>query len=261
MRRPERSKKEWAHEELQYLRWSWGQARASTIARRLKRSAAACYHKAAELGLGSEWEGLSLAECAKRSGYDLDTLRKVLAFAGVRPRRSQISRKGRVKHWRWSVDPDGLERAVALWTSTAPVGVHAREYGVSGIALRQWLEDAGHKPPRGSRRRHWRVSSEVVAKVMAAVTARQTAPKLRDHADAFGVSERRLRCALEAAGYRRAGRVWLVSEDDARRALEVWDAGVASRRRTGGGRGRGDGRGAAGGAAQAEDPAGAVQRA
>ena len=211
----------WTHAELQQLRWAWGEQDVGTIAKRVGRTKTACYDKARELGL-TEDGMLSQQEAARRSGFDSRTLLTVFAFAGVKVRKSRVGREegpGR----RWSIELETLERAVAVWNATAPVATHAAEHGVDHKALRRWLVDAGHKPPVSGKGREWRVTEEAVHEALALARLRSAAPKLSVMARAFRVSREKLAYALEAAGHQRSGRVWLVTVEQAREALEVWN--------------------------------------
>lgn len=210
----------WTAEELNQLTWSWAEQDVRTIARRVGRSTNACYDKARELGLG-DCGGLSKQEASERSGLDEHTLLRALEFAGVRPRRSRVSR-GEGLGRRWAIDVEDLDRAVAAWVASAPVATHAAALGMDHKCLRRWLVAAGHQPPTGNRK-EWRVSDAVVAQVVASNRARQVVPKLGALARSLRVSREKLKFALEAAGCRREARVWLVTEKQAREALEAWD--------------------------------------
>lgn len=213
-----RRKRPWSREDVQRLRRLWQEPLSlEVIAQRLGRTAKTTYCKAYEMGLPlgvpEGYEYVSVA--ADRSGYDTSQLWVILSAAGVPtyPVRGRPTSRRRRYHY---VDPFDVDEAVAAWLTLETVQSAARRHGVNGQNLRRWLVDAGHKPPE--RKHPWRLAPSVVD---AVVTHRQCHVSLRTACARLGVNRARLSQALHSAGVTRgAGKLWLVTLDDCRRAME-----------------------------------------
>lgn len=165
-------RKRWTRDEDNSLRdfWSWGMS-LETIARRLERTPSAVYWRGRHLGLiaGAPPDFEHLTAAALRAGYATTQLRKILAWAGVRVRRS-LSRpmKGSRKRRFSIVETVALDEALARWHATEPVECAARRHGVTGAHLRRLLRRAGLIPAPSKTHKHIRVTDDQVRAVLGA---------------------------------------------------------------------------------------------
>lgn len=165
----------WSEREDDFLLSKWGRMPLRSIAKQLGRSVAATHWRAGKLGLGCGCpQGYEcICRSAKRVGYDVSQLRRVLAAAGVMIRRAE-SRPYRGTHYTHHyVDPFAVDAAVALWHKSESVESGARRHGVSAPSLRSWLRAARalglELPPEPTRKsEHWRVLSVVIDDVVMA---------------------------------------------------------------------------------------------
>lgn len=151
--RTRRDMHRWTKAEEDELRWVWGAKTVATIAAQLDRTQRAVVTKARRLGLGigvpNGWEYLTAA--AQRAGYEVVQLRRILAFANVRIRPSaSMAKTGRYS----VVDPDAVDRAVALWLSTETITEAARSRGLSRASLEKVVRARLPSPPKNT---VWRI--------------------------------------------------------------------------------------------------------
>lgn len=167
-----RSNKLWTPREDARLRLLWGSESVEGIADRLGRTTVAVYLRASSLGVASACpQGFeSLKRAAKRTGFaNVKQIRAILAFAGytaaIRDSFS-VTRSSKYRHQ--IVETDIVDAAIAKWMATEPVESAARRLNVKPQTLRRWLSRRlGPKPTRA--KRHWRVESEVIERVVAEV--------------------------------------------------------------------------------------------
>jgi hypothetical protein len=130
------------------------------MSRELGRTVRTIYWRAQKIGLvlgcPPGWEYLS--EAARRTGFATQTMRLVLAFAGVPLRRAVTKGTGgqRPPH---IVEPEAVDDAVAAWMDSEPLHAAARRLGLTDGALQWRLEALGIERPEGLGRAHWRVRS------------------------------------------------------------------------------------------------------
>lgn len=163
----------WTPADDAALRYAWGEGTLRQIATKLGHTPLSTYWRAQKLGLGlgcpDGYEYLSHA--AERAGYTATQLRRILAWAGVKVRRSMSRnvRGGRVPH---IVVPFDVDDAVSRWHATETVEHAARRYGAHGDLVRRWLARAiaagVRVPPKPRSKAHWRVPSETIDAVVAA---------------------------------------------------------------------------------------------
>lgn len=198
----------WSAAEDYRLRSIWGAGTIHETAKAMNRTPLSVYLRAIKLRLktgipdGHEY----IAHAASRLGYAEMTLAKILRYAGVKlvPYLSPSSKKLRC------VDSFDADEAVALWMSTEVLEVAARGRHMSSEALRQWLIDAGHEPPRRKTRGcyQWRIPTKVIDQV---VSERRSKEGICAAADRVGVCEDTLRKWLIDTGVPRGSkRVWLL---------------------------------------------------
>ena len=170
----------WTPEADARLRFFWDTpASTRALCARFGRSAQAIGVRARSLGLparvppGYEF----VTHAALRTNFDLKTLRRILAWAGVEARRvrSSATRRRPIEHRRRAryhqsfVDPFDVDEAVARWLAAETPAQAALRVGVDATTLRRWLRAAG--VPRPPRRHPWRLD----VAVLDAVVARQRA--------------------------------------------------------------------------------------
>lgn len=148
--------------------WS-GRGLVENIAAQLGRTVVAIVQQAEvlRLGIGCPRGFEYLTAATTRSGFtNTEDLRRVLRWAGVK---TYVARtKSPKNQWRRHfVDPDAVDRALAKWAATEPIGAAARRVGVSQPSLRKWLQAAGVADARSSSCEHWRVTEEEVARALS----------------------------------------------------------------------------------------------
>jgi len=154
----------WTTAEDQVLTLEWGRTQVSELAKRLGRSEKAIRKhiwQCLDLGKGIPQGCECLTAAAERSGYAVQTLRKVLAHSGIRLTRLVTKHVHRM----WYVASKDVDRSVSKWLATEEVATAALRYELAPSTLRCWLREAGIQvPPRY--RAHWRVESDVIDRVV-----------------------------------------------------------------------------------------------
>jgi len=141
-RRWPRARYEWTPREIERLKFYWADVRLTEIARRLRRSPQSCWEKAHKLGLGLGcpvgYEYLSAA--ARRTGYVLEQLHEILAWANVKTHLRLSYRQDRLQRRLVNgelrltgarhryVDPLEVDEAIRRWTRKGRP-LHARQRG------------------------------------------------------------------------------------------------------------------------------------
>lgn len=216
----ERNRRMWTAEEDQRLRLLWGDVGLRGISLRLKRSREAVYHHAYDLGLklGLQQGMETINDAAKRTGFCWITMSRILKWAGVERIRTMSDPGSSGKQHVSAVDPDDVDEAVAKWMATEPVWPAAARRGIAGITLARWLADSGQElPPRPRNKLWWRVSTEVIDKVVADHRSVETVSQA---ARRVGVGAAFLARSLVAAGVPRSkGQYWKVNQSDVDRVV------------------------------------------
>lgn len=168
----------WTDVDRDRLAFLWGADHSlEHIARQLGRTPDACYHYARDLGLipgcPRGWEYLSVA--GERTGYDITTLRRIMAWAGYPIHRS-LSR-GKAKNWRHVADSLEINDAVKRWNETETCNKAAMRRGVCQETLRRRLARLGIVRREGES--ELRVTDEQADRAMALKLA---APEPRQRA-------------------------------------------------------------------------------
>lgn len=154
----------WSASEDEKLRVSWGEVTVPDLAGMLRRTEWAVYRRARDLGIsvgcprGYEW----LTAAARRTGYDVATLRSVLDDAGVamRPalhRLDYTPRSGRVY-----VDPFDVDAAVAARNLTETLSSAATRRGIEHRRLIRALAGVDGVPRKPRRGRAWRIPTALL---------------------------------------------------------------------------------------------------
>lgn len=201
----------WTTREDRYLREPWGFVPRDAILAHIGRSWLAIYWRAQKIGvgLGAPQGREYLTHAAKRTGYDVATLRRILAWGCVDM--VPIASRARTDRPMHHVDPIDVDEAIALWhrTETPASAVRQRGDVCRGETLRKWLRAAGVLPAgrmsrvkRGSKRKpHERFLSTDIDRVIAERAARET---LHAASERTGISRQTLAIWLRAIGLRRA---------------------------------------------------------
>jgi hypothetical protein len=182
----------WTDDEDDRLRLLWGDGgNLTSIAAEIKRPRQGVYRRAQVLGLplgcpqGHEY----LTTAAKRNGFSWSTMRRILAWHGVRLHRALgLGQRSRRPHH--VVDVGDVDEAVEAWLATEPVGTAAKRRGLCEHTLRQRLRVTGAVPAKGEKR----VSRVTAAQTDAAMALRVVGRRLESRpVDA----ERLARAAME----------------------------------------------------------------
>jgi transposase len=190
---------------------NWGVLSSEQIAEKLcGRTAGAVRARAKKLGLrtgcpnGYEY----ITRAAKRTGYELNSLRSILRYAGVRIGRSEAS----LVESRYFVDPFAVDEAIAKWHATETIFAAARRIGMTSNALYDWVQKAAESgvtlPRKPRRKRHWRIPSETIDAIVADGRRRLSLETLCEAAARLKVRRVSLVKWLLAAGIEASGRVW-----------------------------------------------------
>jgi hypothetical protein len=204
----------WTARDVERLRLDWGHLSLRQIAEDLRHPESSVYDRARALGLtdgapeGSEY----LSAAARRTGWDVSQLRRILAAGRValRPVTTRVQAPRGARR-RWLVDSFEADIAIAAWLSTETLSAAARRCGLDAGTLERWLIDAGErKTSRG--KRHWRVSSDLVDRV---VREHLSDPResLREAALRVRVSYPVLSAWLKQAGVALEGKPYRVDRD------------------------------------------------
>lgn len=166
----------WTPEADARLRFFWDTpASTRVLCARFGRSAQAIGARARMLGLparvppGYEF----FTHAAQRVNFDLKTLHRILAWAGVETcrvrssemKRRPIERRCRARYHQSFVDPFDVDEAVARWLAAETPAQAAPRVGVDPTTLRRWLREAG--VPQVGHRHEWRLDVAVIDAVAA----------------------------------------------------------------------------------------------
>lgn len=193
---------------------AWGHHGLDVIAQRLLRTPDAVYRRAGDLGLGLGCpQGFEyLSNAAKRAGYCVATMRKILVAMNV-PMHRTISTPQSPDPIERFVEPCAVDDAVARWVSMETVAHAARRLGIPRPRLAYWLRQdtkRGLVPKRP--RRRWcqhRLEPEVYDAIVARWTETESGEKA---AQRIGVAWETLRKWLRAANVvRPPTRFWRVN--------------------------------------------------
>lgn len=157
------------------LLWDAG-IRLAAIAAEMGRSESSVFCRSRVLRLPAACpEGYEfICNASKRTGYYVSTLRKILAWAGVKEHLAlsdPIPRASRraAKWHRHYVDPLLVDEAIERWLKTETVCGAARARGLSNESLYRWLTAAGvfEKRKPGTRPGVRNIATEVIDRVVA----------------------------------------------------------------------------------------------
>jgi hypothetical protein len=167
-----REKYRWTQRERARLFMAWRDVPLAKLVREFGRSRGAIIVEARILGLefGVPRGCVSIREACRRSGFH----RRVLMeeFAAARVRLHPIENVEPVKHPRFYVSEEDLDRVLAIRLAKETINAAALARDLTESQLRRWLRDAGVIPaavPRGeSRRRYLMVRTVDIDNVVAA---------------------------------------------------------------------------------------------
>lgn len=159
----------WTEEDDARLRLVWGERTTPGVARAMGRTTTAVYFRAVRIGLpvgcpqGKEY----LTHAARRAGFTLKTLRRILERASVAMRAAMSMPRGRrTGRHHFVVDPQDVDDAVADHMACETPSRASERHRVRVATLTQLLAAAGHVRPQRGRR--WLVPSATIDAVMAA---------------------------------------------------------------------------------------------
>lgn len=139
-----------------------------------------------------------VTRAARRTGYCVETLWRIIQWAGVVTRPVRTPHPGRrVGHRKYYVDPYDVDVAIERWMKAESPTEGAARWGISPTTLAKWLVDAGICTPCVPGKRHvWHIDAAVIDKV---VLARRPEKKLAGIALRNRLRvQRRLRGKLQA---------------------------------------------------------------
>lgn len=210
----------WSEAEDRKFEWLWGgELTLQHIAKKMKRTACACYQHARNLGLpvGVPKGFESFTSAAKRTGYSFDGLQTILEWAHIRPLRTRtIHRGGAFK--RYALDPERVDDAIGRWEEREPLKRLMSRLDLTmnwGTAARR-LACAGINRP-GGKRTHY-VTEEQLKDALGRQPLRALIRRLGlKHEPPWFIAR------LEFLGIPRPshGRYWWVTEDELRQAEGV----------------------------------------
>ncbi len=167
------SHRRWTPVDDQTIRDLWGHSSLARLSQELKRTKLTIYYRARMLDLecGAP-EGFEyLSDAAKRCGYSVATLRRILSAHGV-TLKITISRPGKSKRHYHMVDVVDVDEAVEAWLASEDIEPAAEARSISGECLKRWLIDARSvgfdvpSVPKAAKAR-WRVPSKTIDAVVA----------------------------------------------------------------------------------------------
>lgn len=163
----------WSGHDDQMLRDLWGSYSITWLARKFGRTYTAIFWRARHLDLqlgcppGSEY----LTAAARRTGYEVQSLRRILAAAGVGLHVAHAKKRTR-RRPRHYVDRYEVDWAVAAWMETETLNQAAKRHGMNPATLRRWLLAAiaggASIPPPPEKGLRWQVPGKAVDRVVLA---------------------------------------------------------------------------------------------
>lgn len=202
----------WTPADDRRLTMIWGEATLNVIAKRMGRTPVSVYWRASKIGLrcgcpqGMEY----ITNAARRTGFAVDTFKRIIAWAGVKASKT-MSRPG-ARYFRCLVvEPDDADDAVKRWLDAETIDEAARRIGVDKGTMARWLLASGRElPPRPAVGCHWRVPIEVIDAVVA---ERELRESVMAGAKRHQIGRDNLARLLRAAGVRRPrSHYWFVEK-------------------------------------------------
>lgn len=148
--------------------WESGLSKGQ-IAQQMARTPGTLYHRAQQLGLslgvprGNEY----ITNAAKRTGYAVAQLRRILNWSGRRVHQCLGRTSGERSRSFHYVDPMDVDDAIAEWHATEPLEAAARRVGMCAETLARRLRAVGvEKPKKQSAKAHWRVRTADVERAV-----------------------------------------------------------------------------------------------
>lgn len=166
-----RCKPGWSERDERRLVYLWGDAKTGLngMAAYFGRTPQAVFSHAVRLGLavgcppGFEY----LTAASSRCNFELKTMRRILAWAGVTVHDSLSTPSlPRGRYRRSYVDPDTVDAAVARWLDAETVRAAALARGIGYKLIYRWLVDAGVIETTDNNTA-WRIPSAVIDRVVA----------------------------------------------------------------------------------------------
>jgi len=158
----------WTADEDRRIGNLWGEKTIPEIAQAIHRTPIGVWERAKKIGLpigcpdGCEY----LSVAAKRVGFSDEGVRSICRWAGVPIRQAMGLGKKDPQYTRTVVDSFELDEAVKAWLGTETVNEAARRLGLRNRKLTACLEAAKGVPKKPRRRKHWRLPSDVIDRVI-----------------------------------------------------------------------------------------------
>jgi hypothetical protein len=158
----------WTREDIDHLRTYWGTETLPSLCRTLKRTRPAICGKARLLGLPLGCpQGLEyLTRAARRTGYKVKQIRRILRWAGVG---IKMAYSARPKFRTHIVDPFDVDEAVKEWHETETLDAACKRLGIDDRTLKRRLERVGVTPCKTdpeNPRAHYRIKTKDIDTAM-----------------------------------------------------------------------------------------------
>jgi hypothetical protein len=197
----------WSQEEADRLRVLWGAEPLDRIAKLLDRTKAGVYQYAKhtlglKVGCPNGWE--RMAHAAKRTGYMVETLKNILAHAGIKPSPSYSLVERKAKYHVFIVRPGDVDYAVSVWCDSETLFDAACRRGMCVDTLKSQLIESGLQPP-AKKHAVWRIPSkdidDAIKKSAEAKAKRsQVNETIRSAAERLGYKPKTLTVHLKRLG-------------------------------------------------------------
>lgn len=154
----------WTEHEDQMITWHFGVKSAKLIAKELDRSYNAIIRRAYKLGLvkhGSVQGYECLEQASKRTGYNIEQLRRMIKGRNIIPRKVEgyvEARVGKIRRRLYSVDD--IDECVEAWHETETFTNGCIRLGVDPHAMKKMLSRIGVEKPSSLKGMMWRVPTE-----------------------------------------------------------------------------------------------------
>jgi hypothetical protein len=166
----------WTIAEDRRLTLLWGRVPIREIAKRMGRGVYGCAVRGTRIGLhrGVQRGMERLKRQAIRTGFSAETLRKILAWAGVQQEEVPSCTGPGVEPRMAYCDAD-VDEAVAKWLSFEIISEGARARDIDRSVMMELISSGRFKAPKRPKTGRWRVPSEALDKAAAFYRSTETA--------------------------------------------------------------------------------------
>lgn len=214
----------WTEREDQAVIWHFGVKSAKMIAKEIDRTYNAIIRRAYKLGLVKQGciQGYeSLEQASKRTGYNIEQLRRMIKGRNIIPRKSEgyvEARAGKTKRKLYSIDD--IDECVEAWHETETFTQGCIRLDIDPHVMRKALEKIGVVKPPDIKGKMWRVPSD---KLEEAAAYQRTLISPTEYARLRGISPNTIIKKLKKVGIERPFRssVWYLPESVIEEALKL----------------------------------------